>query len=375
MKKTSLIILLCIAFIGQITSKGFGNSDEMGKAWDEAEKRIRQLIPELPALADKYPNDVEIQLGIAALYDKYGTPRDPSIKSSYELVQDHQKKVSDQLQKVFAIDPNNRPAIAISTERRCQQFTSKRNMLFKYLYRLIDNARGRNAKEISLYRGDSLEEYFEKNDKGRVVINDFDLAKKQLCEKIDKEIPEVLAALDNAQSKDPDNAFYNYLKAHLYFELDEKDKALNEIEEGVAKKYFSSYPEELAGAMAKVLRELDFPQPHRDVILGIRSPFEAFIRERFWGEELSDIGKSYEAKGDFKSAEEIYRLTIEMAQQVQKEQIYGPLGLDKVAQKRIEALSKDAQGQIIKYAVVGLGGLLIITVTILLKKKTHSRGK
>lgn len=357
MKKTAFLILIHIICISltAVTIRAANDEDE----WDKAEKGLLELMPKMPSLSDKFTNDLEIQLGIAALYFEYGAPKDLSLKSVDELNLDQKQKFFNQCEKVFLIDPNNKPGLALYSRRLCRGFTSKRNNDIELIERKITGARKRNSEKIEILPYSSLEKYFSEEDKcvsgkrpyGRtkgkqeyaLLITDFDLAALQLRQKIDKEVPSVLAGINNAQNRDPDNAYYNYLKAHLYFELGEKNKALKEIEEAVAKKYFSSFPEELAKAKDKVLQEAGLAKNHRDFIFSIRSPFEDFVNWSIWRIGLSDLAKEHEARGEIESAEKIYRLTIEMAKQVQKESIYEPLRLDKAAQKRINELSNKIQ--------------------------------
>ncbi len=358
MKMIAFLILINIICISQMIVPGCSCKNE--DKWSKAEKKLLELMPEIPSLSDKFPNDLEIQLGIAALYYEYGAPKEPSLKSVDELNLDQKQKFFGQCEKVFLIDPNNKPGLALYSRRLCSGFTSRRKNDIEDLDRIIANARGRNSEEIEIYPDSTLWKYFSEEDKyvsvkrpygvtyGKqeyvLLITDFDLAVRQLREKIDEEVPSVLAGINNAQNKDPDNAYYNYLKAHLYLVLDEKDKALKEIEDAVAKKYFSSFPEELAKAKDKVLLEAGLAKDHRDFIFGIRSPFEDFVGTAIWRRGLSNLGKEYEARGENDKAAKTYRLTIEMAKQVQKEFIYEPLGLDRTAQKRIDELYEKTKG-------------------------------
>ena len=353
MKKITFLILINIICISLTVAPIQAANDE--DEWKKAEKELLELMPKMPSLSNKFTNDLEIQLGIAALYNKYGAPKEPSLKSEDEFILDQNSKFFDQCEKVFSIDPNNKPGLALYSMRLCRGFTSKRNDVFEQINRMIASARGRNSEEIEIFPYSTLRKYFSEEDKcisgkrpyGRTkgkpeyafIITDFDLAVQHLREKIDKEVPSVLEGINNAQNRDPDNAYYNYLKAHLFFSLDEKDKALKEIEEAVGKKYFSSFPEELAKAKDKVLREAGLAKNHRDFIFSVRSPFEDFVNWSIWRIGLSNLGKEYETRGEIENAEKIYRLTIEMAKQVQKESIYEPLGLDRAAQKRINELS------------------------------------
>jgi len=349
MCKFSFLILLCFILISQLFVPSIlaNEKDE----WDQAEESIGKLKPQLPTLSDQFPNDLEVQLGIAAIYFQYGAPQEDLHQSSEEYAMKQEQKFVAQCKKVFDIDPDNKPALAILSARICTDFTGVRNLDIDQLERLIAVARARNSKEIEIFQNSSLGKYFSEGDNcviGKrpygnppvyaLLISDFDSAMKQVHEKTDEDFPNVLAQINDAQIRDPDNAFYNYLKAHLFFELVLKNEALKEVEEGVSKKYFSSFQEELAIAKNNVFQKAHLTQKSSDFLIKIRQPFEDFVIQHIWNGGLSNIGKDYEKKGDFKTVEKIYKLTYEMAKQIQKEQIYDPLGLDNIAQNRINRL-------------------------------------
>ena len=108
MGKIAFLILIHIICISNVFIPGC--TRKSGDEWDEAEKKLLEIIPEMPSLSDKHPNDLEIQLGIAALYNKYGAPKEPSLKSVDELNFDQRQKFFSQCEKIFLIDPNNKPS-------------------------------------------------------------------------------------------------------------------------------------------------------------------------------------------------------------------------------------------------------------------------
>ena len=97
-----------------------------------AEEKLRQFLPNLRFLEDKYPNDVEIQLGLGVIYSKYATSPDFSARAK------------EQYNKVLKIDPNNRPAWSIITRRLCGQSVAERGRGLITLESLIHEARKEN---------------------------------------------------------------------------------------------------------------------------------------------------------------------------------------------------------------------------------------
>jgi tetratricopeptide (TPR) repeat protein len=398
MYRIKLLALIFIIFF--ISNNKLVFSNNVSDEWDKAEQAFRKLIPKIPEIANKYPNDLKIQLGAVFLYDKYGTPVDISSIEPYKVVNEHRQAFLAQCRRVLQIDPNNKPVHSVLARTRCLQFVGMRTMQMDYLEGLISNAKKRNAEEIEIPTDDPLREWFSGTDKcvsGKnpygakdgvpyyyLVINkkDYDLARKQLQGKFDADAPIVLAEINSHQEKDPDNAFYNYIKAHYYFQLGNKTQGLMEVEEAVTKRYFSTFQEEIIDGEEKVLLELDFPKKYRNFIISIRSPFEDFINWNIWKEGLSPIVEDYESNGDIENAEKICKLTIEAAQQVQKDNPYKPLGLDKAIQKRInklhnipDAIEKEHQTVTKKPlgfvypATVGLALVVLAAGGILLYKK------
>ena len=323
MGKYLYILLVCLALAGQATGSvvaGDTNDYELSLA---AKEKVCEFYPIVKTLGEEHPNNVEIQMGIVFLYGRGGTRKIPGYSRD------------DQIEIVLAIDPDNRPAWALKTKRICTGYTSRRNFLLDHLEDKIDNARERTAGEMWIREDSPLYKYLKekgsreetsgagKGMRKSAVINeeDFELAVQHLQEKLDEEIPAVLAMLNEGQSIDPDNALYNYLRAHLYFELDEKDKAISQIEKAVVKKYLNNYSVEKNEAIARVLWEVDFPQLYTDSILEVYTPFLGNYLASACTNGLRELVKKYEAQEDFESAEKIYKLMIGMAKQVKEEPV------------------------------------------------------
>lgn len=304
MRKILTICLICTVYTGQLFA-GIQTDEEFADALRAAEEKFSEFIPELKILRNEYPDNTEIQLGLAF----FCNAADWFIGFLLE----------EQCEKVLAIDPNNRPAWSMKAKTLCRGYTAKRNSLMDQLEGMIDNTRKQNLEELKIMPYSRLHSWFKGKGKKTVVIRDFDLAVEQLRQKFDREVPRVLAALNEGQSIDPDNALYNYLKAHLYFELDEKDKAIKEIEKAVAKKHVNNYFKETRSAAARVLLEINFPEYQREFILDRHIVFADFLHSKIWKEGLAKLAKDYEAEGNLKNAKKIDELIINMAKQIREE--------------------------------------------------------
>ena len=299
------------------------------------EKKFCSFLPKFKALGQKYPNDVEIRLGLAYVYDLQHLPITPSSPPTPEQI----------YEKILVLDPNNRPALAFLTMRLCFDYIGKRKNAIEDLER-----RRELTKTVKLDNrwGDSFleEHWFKDGDKGITIkidtnqwiyhdeygdhctiekgkghphtiitITDPDLAAGQLRENFDKRAPAVIETIEKNQNKDPDNALYNYLKARIYLALEKNDYALEEIEKGIAKKYLTDYQDSGRLAALRVLNEIDFPEPYKISLLSGRYLSDMELVSCIWRENLADLAKSYESQGNFESAEKIYNFYIEMAKQ------------------------------------------------------------
>ena len=289
------------------------------------EQKVREFLPQLDALEQKYSTDSEIQLGLAYIYTKFGGSTTIPSKERFE--------------KVLTIDPDNRAALATLSRKRARGYTATRNHFRELLEVKIAVAEKGGKTDLSIPTYSELYALFDGDGEKPIILTDFDSARRQLREKIEQKYSptDILAEMNQAQAKDQTNALYNYLKAHIYLDTGQTDMAVREIEEGVSKKYFSTYQDVVGKAVARVLQAVDFPQVEKDEIAGTRSPFEDFLVQAIWKRGVAEQGKRYEDQGDFGSAERIYKLTIAMAKQVQSESNV-ILGLDKVAEKRVEGL-------------------------------------
>jgi tetratricopeptide (TPR) repeat protein len=382
MKNILLILLIYMFLVGPSTTVE-AETDTFLQQISIAENKIRQFLPRLQFLEDKYPNDTEIQLGLGVIYSKYATSPDFSAKAE------------EQYKKVLKIDPNNRPARSIIARRLCGQSIAERRSGLITLETMIHVARKENKQEIRMHKDGRLLRWSEIEGPNVIVITDFNNAlekfRGKFDEKLEKQLPVVLAELNKGERIDPLNALYNYQSALLYLELGKNEEAVKQIEEGVTKRY-NYYGIEIYKARARVLREADFPQPHRRFI-------ENYGIIHTWGKwlvkKIDDLAKDYKTQGSLKDAEKMYNLMIRVAEQVREEQVpYDALTKEKMSQG-IENLANkgiaELQGKIPEqdekmlgksrtsvgtYVLIAVScGILIVGIILLLRKKTSSLSK
>jgi tetratricopeptide (TPR) repeat protein len=153
-----------------------------------------------------------------------------------------------------------------------------------------------------------------------IIITDFDLARQALVKKFDAEVPAVLEILKKGEETDPDNALYNYLRAYLYFVLDEKDKAFREIRKGVNKRYLNNYVKECIEAREQVAQKVDFSNDVIKKLLGSHV-FANFMVQDLCIPYIYKYAEQYKQQGELEEAQEKYAMLIGIANHIREEPV------------------------------------------------------
>ncbi len=332
--------MICLGFSGLVYA-----ADELA----EAEKTFMDIRPKIYILANNYPNDIQIQLGAALLVNN------PPIAAPYASVEDAKNARNAEVEvgvyeykNVFKIDTGNKVASMLKAEKVGFGYVSDRRLLVEHLKDLVAIAKERGKKELNLeFPGnDPVCAIFDGNDKGiarykaevgkerYIYVNkiiDFNEAMQSLIDKLDKQKTSVLEEIAMYERNDPNNAFYNYLKAAVFFAAEEYDKGLAELENG-SHKTFTTYYNQQRSAMAVVVNDVNFPSPQKDFILNTRGLSPMY--EDIWKNGLLALAKESEDAGDLKHAEKIYELAMKMASQVEEDFGY-PFYLKKIITDRL----------------------------------------
>lgn len=370
---TILSILCLLATPAHVQAKpGSGGKDRLA-----AEKALREFVPELRVLEDKLADDPEIQLGLGLLYAEHGGSADLAARAR------------DRYDRVLAIDPNNKVVRAIIAVSTLGQYLGRRDDLLTDLELQKKYAKTNNLREVRIPERSNLYEWFREQDSGIAVIKDFNDARALICAEVDKDLPNVLSTLEWAEANDPENAFYSYLRAYLWFERNEDEKAVQQIEEGNAKRYLSSYRIEKQAARLGVLREAGFPESHRRFFEDSHPVAGDFS----FSKKLYRLARLHAAEGDLESAERMYKLTIGVADHIEAEQLsygtgpengIGP-SIRAEANRRLQALRgfvepddtsvrRRTVRRVGHYAsALGLSAILMITVLMVIQRRRARR--
>lgn len=334
----SVFLILCCLILHCVGCIGCSYEPEVTATLGlitEDEKLLETLKPRLPAISGSHPNDLSIQIGIVYLYRKYGVP-DRTAKQYGS----HEEMVQDQYDRVLRIDPNNRFIWSMKAKRAYYDYSSARKHLPEHLAQIIAIAKGRNVEKIKIVDySTELKRWYEEENIEYIEKEIFDVAVEQMYRKFDKKAQEPLQIINEGQSKDPQNALYNYFRANIYLLQNEYESVVKEIEQAITKEYISTYQDEMAEAAAKVLKEAGLKQSKIDWITGIRASTLHPLGAEIWNEGLSKLADRYERHGDYDKAEKIYKMTILMAWQVEAEEVLPWVkGLDNVAFDRLVQL-------------------------------------
>jgi hypothetical protein len=341
-----------------------------------AEKALRDFIPELRLLGDKFADDAEMQLGLGLLYAEHGGSADFAARSR------------DRYDQVLAIDPDNRMARAIVAVSTLGQYLGRRDDLLTDLELQRKHAKAENLREVRIPERSNLYKWFRQEDSDIAVIKDFNDARARICTEVDRDLPNVLATLDRAEAADPQNAFYSYLRAYLCFERNENDEAAEHIDEGNAKGYLSSYRMEKQAAKLRVLREAGFPESFRRFFEDSHPVAGDFS----FSNKLRSLAGAYEAEGDLDNAERMYRLTIGVADHIEAEQLSYAAGEQGIgpsirveANRRLQALRgfvapddkklhRRTGHRVARYvSAIGISVILMITIFMVTRKRRSHR--
>lgn len=339
MKRLSIsrTIVLALALIlyasVQIPAKGI----------DEAKTKLREFVPTLSTLEDKFPEDPQVSLGLAAIYSRHS----PSFEYS--------KRSALLYRKTVALEPSNKAARVGMVKRIVSDFKSELGSLLSVLKMNQQYANAKNLQEVEILPSwsgvNGLYEWLHEEGQEKVVISDFNEARLRICEKFDHKLSPVIAELEKAEKFEPDNAVYNYLRAQLYFDLDKDEKGLDELEKGSRKLYFNTYIVEISTARKRVLQEAGFPENYvRTIDENIPLP---------WGipgeNKVFKIAKQEQQSGNLKKAKGIYDAIIRISNQYMEEPIPGKEGqaprkqadrklehrFEKIARQKINEIQKE----------------------------------
>jgi hypothetical protein len=301
----------------------------------KAEEYLRNLLPEMEVLENKYANDVEIQMGLAILYKRNHT-------GSANWIE----KIEGQWEKVISLDPGNKIALATITTNNTQFYTARFSARLDDLEGMIESAKNRDANYITIQKEiryapmvDSnfvqmdfqspLYQYFSEGNNEDIVIRDFEAARKGLKEKLKSELAKSIEIISTAEKSDPNNALYNYLKAQVFFEMRQNESGLEQVRIATQKQYLKTYLPEMRQAVSKVLDALNFPEQFRSIIDSEYAPFGQIITANILRKGLEPIIAQCKEQGQSERIKEIINMVSIIEEQIRQEPLPYPAAVNR----------------------------------------------
>ena len=319
MRFVSILILVMITQQEPSNKVALGSNEREHEIL--AKKNIAGFLPAIEQLEIEYSHDAEILMGIGILYSRimnYSGDFDPN-------------KLFDvgKWERVLSIDPNNRAVRAYLARRCCTYVSARKNQMLSRFDGKVELAKKRGATEIPIARGrhpgGTLYPYFEGDGEGMIMVGNFSESRAELERKLDLELKETydrgMDMLDKGKKADPNNALYNYISAHLYFETGQSELAVEELRAAARKPYLNTYFTEQRKAVTHVLELIKFPDELRCYITDVYYPIGDFIRSQIWKLRLEPLAKEYEITGAIDKTREVYALTEQIGVHIRNEPV------------------------------------------------------
>jgi tetratricopeptide (TPR) repeat protein len=286
----------------------------------EQKKEIRDVVLRLRSLEGVKSKNLEVQLGLAVFY------RD------YHSSMDYFERRDAQYARVLQIDPNNRVIWQMRADDAVGDALGTQLKTVRYLESPIENAQAYGRKQIYVTTGvdgNAMDPnrpwsvlYNVLGDKSgnpiKIEEKDYDQARAKVRQYADNALNEALKAVDECEKHDPENAYYNYRKAELYFNLRQPASAVQELQAAVRKPFIQAYVEQKEKAVTRALETADAP-PGLFATSEYRSPATNYIYSFIWREYVDPLITKMENEGDLDQAKEIYKLAMGLAKQTREE--------------------------------------------------------
>jgi len=300
----------------------------------EAEDQLRKFVPSLSAVEDRFPDDLQVLLGLARIYKSYA----PSF--------DYWDRSKQLYRKAVELNPKNKAACAVRSTEVVSEFLGQRGILMA-LEMKRQYAKENNFQEVEIPSWSSLYKWLREEGQQRVVIRDFNEARARICEKLDQGLPAVISDLEKAEKIDPENGLYNYVRAAVNFELGKEAEGLTEVERGANKPYLNNYWIEIAAARKRVLQEGGFPEHYREIIENMQTYLGGLPSY----DKLIEIAKQQETSQDLKKASRICEVLIRLAEQVRQEPVPGKPGGKRGDNEFSKRIDREAKRQLARIQI------------------------
>jgi hypothetical protein len=307
----------------QLSALQMENEDYFPAVQKAIEKEMESFLPKLDEMVEDHADDSDFQMGAGILYNKY----------------DHRSggfRDEPRMREALRIDPHNKAALALWTLRDVRIAPARYRVILEHFDSITSNDLNLKAGQVVIWGPDSRSEsdlykYLGDGSGKDVVIKtpDFAKAREILKAKLASEVRDMIEPCNQAEKADPNNALYNYLRAHLHLVLGQDEFAMAELQKGARKRYLSTYFAERRNAMSKVLREGGYSDRVADRITAEYAPIRFYINEELLTPYLMPLCERYAKEKNAKQVNEITEMVLSIARQIREEPLpfpppYGP---------------------------------------------------
>jgi hypothetical protein len=292
--------------------------------WTAARQAARPMAAQCEMLAQKQHDDAGTLLGVAFIYKYF-----PNRKCTYEAAMD----------RVLAADSNNLAATAMKSENNCGTWLARRKYDIAAFDKLIMTQRTSGMGRIIVRPADEriyptlrkddgflrLEPVYSTRESiaDNYIIEDVTAARKAFIERLDVDSIALVACIDAASAKDPQNAFYDYLKARILLETSRGDKAIECVKAALAKKVVKNYFDDARREALKIMRSEGYPRICRDYLVNIDAPVKDYVTLYISQNGLQRMAVERTSAGDAVGAAELSELSKAVLSQCGDQQTAG----------------------------------------------------
>ena len=313
-------------------------------------ERVVNLLPQLRDLEKTKSKDVEVQVGLAILYREY------------DGSEDHAQRLNAQYARVLELDPNNKVIWQMRAIDAWGRPFRTRMHLVDDLEMLISNAKSRGVGRIYIRTPSPT---YEPNSTNRFTVSlydvfgdrsgrsipieekDYDQARAKARQRVNSEFELAVNEVKEAGKHDPQNAYYDYLTAELWFNRGEPDRAVQDLEVAVRKPFIQRYLDQKEKAVAKALEATGAP-PDLYSYTDHRNSVGNYVRESIWAKHVKPLITKMEGDSDFDQAKEICRLSVGIAKQIREEPLPDDSSNKKAVSEGIERWANERSAAIEK---------------------------
>lgn len=272
-------------------------------------KAARAMIPQCEELVSQHPADAQMLLGVAFIYRNF-----PNRKCSY----------AEAIDRVLLAAPSNIPAIAMKTELINSELVATVIANEASLDRMIRDQRSHGTGKLIVRPDDEpIYSMVDANDAfvvsrtlqtgpaGRpgYVIEDIASARASLVQRMRSGFDEAVAQTESAGRTDPQNAFYDYMKARLLFECGRNSEAIACIKTALGKPGLTNYVDQLRQEADKIMVLQRYPKICRDYIATAGSSAGDLVVAHICRDRLDRLATQARQSGDVSAADEYSALS------------------------------------------------------------------